>query len=121
MRLALFMAALIGPCWIFAGEAGSQTVIITGQGQVIGNGRLTSEERLIPTVDEIILNGAFELTILVGRPPQLSLTGEENILPIIKTAVSGSRLNISSDQSFTSNRAIRITVGAPHLARLRAS
>ena len=33
MKLTPFVAALIGACWIFAGGAGSETVIIAGQGQ----------------------------------------------------------------------------------------
>ena len=96
-------------------------MIITGQGQVIGNDRPASEDRPITAVNEIDLSGAFELTILVGQAPQLSIAGEENILAIIRTTVSGGRLDISSDRSFTANQAIKITVGTPHLARLTAS
>ena len=121
MRFVLIVTVLVASCWLFPGQAAAQTVVVTRQGQVIGNGRLASQERPITAVTVLDLNGAFELTIMVGQPPKLTLAGEENILPIIKTSISDDRLNIFSDRSYTANQAIRITVAIPHLTRLAAS
>ena len=121
MRLALIATALVGLCWLFPSQAGAQTVIVTGQGPVIGNGRLVSRERPITAVTVLDLNGAFELTIVVGQPPHLTLTGEENILPTIKTSISDDRLSVFSDRSYTASRAIRVTVAVPHLTSLETS
>jgi len=113
----LLFAALAPLC----GASEAQTTIVTGQGQVIGNGREASEKRPVTAVTTINLDGAFELALVIGRPPGLTLAGDENILPVIKTSVSDGRLDISSDRSYTTSRAVRVAVSMPRLENLSAS
>jgi hypothetical protein len=121
MNFVLCATVLIGLIWLVSDESRYRTAVAAGQEQIIGNGRLQSEERPITAVTVIDVNGAFELRILVGQAPKLTLTCDANILPIIRTSVSDGRLAIFSDRSYSLNRAIKITVSTPHLTGLSAS
>jgi Putative auto-transporter adhesin, head GIN domain len=115
---ALFAAGL---AWLTAAEAGSQTAEIAGQGQIVGNGRMASEERPITAAAVINIDGAFEVAISVGQAPKLTLSGDANILPIIRTATADGRLDIYPERSYSANRAISIRISTPHLTSLAAS
>lgn len=93
----------------------------TGRGRVVGNGQPASEERPIGPVTAIRSDGAFALTIQVGPAPKLTIETDKNILPIIKTTVANGRLDIYSDQSYSVDGRIHITVSSPSITDISAS
>jgi len=91
------------------------------QGQIIGNGRVVSEERAIAPASAINIDGAFEVAIIAGQTPRLILEGDENILAIVETPVRQDRLETFANRSYSANRMIKVTVSLPQLANLAAS
>ena len=103
-----------------SGRSISVDTAATG-GRVVGDGQPASEERPIGPVTEIRSDGAFALTIKNGPAPQLDIEADKNILPIIKTTVSNGRLEIYSEQSYSVDGRIKITVSSPNITEIAAS
>ncbi len=104
-------------------SGGSITVdtAATGGGRVVGDGQPASQERPIGPVTAIRSDGAFALTITNGPAPALRIETDKNILPIIKTTVSNGRLEIYSDQSYSVDGRIKVTVSSPDITDISAS
>lgn len=59
-----------------------------------GNGISRTENRYTVDFKEVSCSGNFEVTILYGQDFDISVEAESNLLPYIKTKVSGNRLEI---------------------------
>jgi hypothetical protein len=106
---------------VAAGHSGSQSVIAMADDVVTGNGRIAAEDRQVAPFSSMRVDGSFEVAVTVGSPQRLAVEADENLLPIIRTVVSGKELRIDSVRSFSSEHAIKITVSTPSLSRLSAS
>lgn len=89
-----------------------------GGGRVVGDGQRTSEQRPIGPVTAIRSDGAFRLTIKSGAAPKLTIETDKNILPIVKTTVTNGQLDIYSDQSYSVDRRIDVSVSSPNITDL---
>ncbi|MGH7113106.1 MAG: head GIN domain-containing protein [Stellaceae bacterium] len=104
-----------------SGHSISVDTAATGRGRVIGAGQPASQERPIGPVTAIHSDGAFALTITSGPAPKLTIETDKNLLPIIKTTVSNGRLDVYSDQSYSVDGRIKITVASPVITEISAS
>ena len=146
MRYAVSAMVMIGMATLAAGAAWSQTsvlhgsitlnadvssVTVTGQtvtvdtragaGQVIGDGQPASETRAIGPVAAIDVDGAFALTLKPGPTPGLTIEADKNLLAIVKTDVTNSRLELYTDRSYSTDGRIKLTVISPNIADISAS
>lgn len=65
-----------------------------------GSGDYKTEERQIGEIDEVVLSTVGELNIKQSDKYSLTVEAEDNILPLIRTEVSGGRLTISIKPGF---------------------
>lgn len=101
-----------------------QTVTVqtsTGASHIVGDGQPASETRPIGPVSAIRADGAFAVTVKVGSPPGLTIETDKNLLPIVKTEVSNGRLEIYTDQSYSADGRIKVTVTSPEVDDISAS
>ncbi len=101
-----------------------QTVTVqtsTGAGRTVGDGQAASETRPIGPVSAITADGAFAVTVKIGSPPSLTIETDKNLLPIVKTDVSNGTLEIYTDQSYSADRRIKVTVTSPGVGDISAS
>ena len=89
--------------------------------RVVGDGQRASEERPIGPVTSIRSDGAFQLAIKNGSAPKLTIETDKNILPIIKTTVTNGQLEIYSDQSYTIDGRISVSVSSPNINDISAA
>ncbi|RZK65058.1 MAG: hypothetical protein EOO95_09445 [Pedobacter sp.] len=82
---------------------------------VKGNGNLVKEKRQIPAFDKINVFGPFEVSLISGKPGAIILTGEQNILGLIKTEVKNNVLTIAAlnGQQFKTSRNNKISIKVP--------
>ena len=99
----VFAAALLAGC---AGSSGGTTK---------GSGHVVTEKRSVGTFAGIDLIGAATVDVLVGRPATLTIRGDDNILPLIRTSVSNGILVVSSKHSYSSRHDLRLEIGTPAL------
>jgi hypothetical protein len=146
MRYAVSAMVMIGMATLAGGAASSQRsvlhgsitlnpdgsgVTVTGQtvtvdtrasaGRIVGDGQPASETRSIGPVTAIDADGAFTLTVRAGPTPALTIETDKNILAIVKTDVTNSRLKLYTDRSYSIDGRIKITVISPNIADISAS
>lgn len=89
-------------------------------GCVEGNGYRVTETRDLDSFEEIQINGEFEVDIDTGSIPSVEIKADENLVDIIATNVSGSKLIIESRNGTCLNPSypIEITVTIPNVTKI---
>ena len=83
---------------------------------VRGSGDLIVESRDVSGFDEIVVLGSGEVIITVTGTESLMIQAEDNIMPLLTTEVRGGRLELGSEESFSTTRGITYTITAADLA-----
>lgn len=97
-------------------------VVIQSNNCVEGNGVSRSEKRDMPsTVSKIQADGAFDIKILTGSAPSLTVESDENIVPYIQTKVDGDTLYIRTRRSVCTSLPMSVNVSMAHLDSLKVS
>jgi hypothetical protein len=115
MRKVLACAVLVS---LLAGCVGVQ---FGGKDQVKGSGNRKTEEREVGDFDSIEVNGAYKLEVTNGKGGALEIEADDNLLPLVKTEVSGRRLRISNDRGFNTQELPRVRLSVPDLKEVALS
>ena len=83
--------------------------------QVRGSGNRQREERQVASFTSIDTNGAFDITVVSQKQLALEIEGDDNVLPMIATDVSGNVLHIRNRSSYSVSQPIKITISVPNL------
>ncbi|MHC4946556.1 MAG: head GIN domain-containing protein [Planctomycetota bacterium] len=86
-----------------------------------GNGIIKSENREIGEFMELYVGGAFEVDVSLGGPPNLTLTGDENLIPLVRTRVNGNRLKIDTSQKISPTQMIKIALSGRQLIAVESA
>jgi hypothetical protein len=80
--------------------------------RIKGNGKMISVKRNTAPYDAIKVSGFLDVELVAGKEGNISIYGEENIIPFIKIEVEGSALKIYTDKniSISSGKKLIITV-----------
>jgi hypothetical protein len=105
---------------LLTGVALTVTTCMTLSG-VAGSGNITSTNRTIDDVSSISFGGSYKVNIHRGKSPNVTLRGDDNILPLIETKVSGNRLDIKTKRSINPTRQIVLDITVPNLQELHVS
>ncbi len=85
---------------------------------LIGNGVVATATRSVDTFSEIELTGAARLEITIGILQPITLTGDENVLPLIKTEVADGKLTISPTLPYITQTPLVIQITVPDVSKL---
>jgi hypothetical protein len=90
---------------------------------VTGSGVPATEERSVGAVNEVVLSGVGNLTVVPGDVPSLSVTADDNILPLLETETSGRKLTIRTKTGYSlrPHGPITYTLTVPKLEKLSVS
>ena len=83
--------------------------------QVRGSGNRQHQERQVASFTSIDTNGAFDITVVSQKQHALEIEGDDNVLPMIATDVSGNVLHIRNRSSYSVSQPIKITISVPNL------
>ena len=84
-----------------------------GNGKRIkGNGNIVTVKRTTSNYDGIGVGGSFDVKIVKGKEGNITIEGEENIIPYIETEVKGNTLEIKykKNTNISTTRKLTITV-----------
>ncbi len=84
-------------------------------GTTTGSGHVVTTTRTVTGFSSIDLKGAATITVRVGMPTTVSISGDDNVVPIIRTDVRDGVLVISSKHGYKSNHTLVIRIGTPAL------
>ena len=98
-------------------------VMISGcisPGCILGSGNLKSENRTTSSFSSIELLGIGDLYVFQGSQ-SLRIEAEDNILPVLKSDVTGDMLVISTSECVTPRKSIKIYASSPEIKGLYSS
>jgi len=78
---------------------------------VVGDGVEKTESRTVTEFTALDVSGAFTVEWSKGEP-SISVTSDENLIPLIKTEVSGNKLRIYSEGSVTTQKTMKVMVAS---------
>ena len=84
---------------------------------------MITEKRSVGNFTGIDLSCSADVTIEQGEPLAVSIEGEDNILPLIETKVSGDTLNIDAkpNSSFRTTKRLVVHITVPELSSIRST
>lgn len=108
---------------ITAAQAAINTgVIVTDGGCVRGNGIIKTVERKVSEFNLLDTAGVYNLRIKAGSTKQqVKITGESNLLPLIRTSSHGNKLVINLEKSICTEMVISVDVEVADLNALVVS
>ena len=86
--------------------------------EITGSGTSTTLKRELPAFTAVEIQTSGTLEINVGKAAPFEITGDDNIAPIIKTEVTGDKLLITCDKSFTTKSDLKFVVNVAELKAL---
>jgi len=102
--------ALIAALVVACGAAGCS--------KVNGSGRAFTEDRRVGPFDVVETSGSFRVVIDVGNRTSCSITGDDNIVPLIQTRVQGRTLAIKATKRIDPETPVEIRLVTPGIRRL---
>jgi hypothetical protein len=84
--------------------------ITFGGDDVQGSGTLITESRSASGFDEIVVLGSGTVRVAVTGTESLTIEAEDNIMPLLTTEVRNGRLELGSEESFSTTRGITYTI-----------
>ncbi len=103
--------------WMLAGVL---LTSIVGCGEN-GSGAITTESRSVSGFSEVEVRGVIHLELTLGGAQTLSLTGDDNLLPLIETEVVGDKLIIKSTRNISPSAPLVAKVEAPDVTLVEGS
>src|SRR5450432_2600600 len=82
---------------------------------VTGSGVTKSETRTV-SFKSLKLNLAADVNITPGEKSEVTITTDDNILPLIKTSVIDGTLSIDSSESYNSKSGVKISITVPDIS-----
>lgn len=120
MRTRLTLAALIS-----LSLAGCVVVVGDTRDTVEGNGATATEARTIASATALRVENRYgvtmEVDVKVGGAPSLVIEGDSNLVPLVRTEVTGETLRIYTDERLRSSNRIRVRYTAPRLNNLESN
>jgi hypothetical protein len=93
-----------------------------GIGPVLqGSGAVGTERREVEPFDAVSVEGDFGVQILVAPETSVTVTGDDNLLPIVRTEVRNGTLHVEAARSYSTRRGIRISLTTPSLRAVALS
>jgi len=84
--------------------------------KVKGSGISKTETRTVEAFHAVTLNGSAEVTITVGPQQSVTITADDNVLPIIETDVHGGDLVIGNRESYDTKVGVKVAIVTPTLS-----
>jgi hypothetical protein len=85
---------------------------VDGDDTVRGSGDIVTEVREVSGFSEVHIEGSGDVIVDVGESESLTIEADDNLLELITTSVSGSRLVIEFDEPLRPSDAIVYRIGA---------
>jgi hypothetical protein len=88
---------------------------------IVGSGVIITQSRSVPSFRSLQLDGDFNTTIACGKEQRVELSGDDNLVPLIKTEVIGDRLHVFSDRSYSTKNQLRLKIHVHDLVAVSVS
>jgi hypothetical protein len=119
LLLTLVCAAALSGCAALYNPFSGQQIGITGD--VRGNGQLANERRAVVAATGIEVSGTVTVDVRVGPAPMIEVWGDSNLLPLLRTEMSGDTLRVWTNGNLIPQQELRVRFTTPALTRIHAA
>ena len=88
---------------------------------VRGSGDLVEDTRTFESFSALEISGAYEVIVIMGDEYKVRISADDNLIPLIRTKVTGSTLKIYSKKNLRPREEIVITVTTKELETIESS
>lgn len=88
---------------------------------VQGSGVARTESRDVTAFQTIELDGSVQLVLTTGPLGKLSITGDDNLVPLVSTTVTGGKLVVRETKNVHSKTPLVISITAPDVTRIESN
>ncbi len=88
---------------------------------VNGSGEVVTEYYSVSYFDEAAFFGSANVELVKGDNQNVIITGQQNVLDVLRVEVKSGELQIGKNNCFRGNKRLRIIVETPHLESIRMS
>jgi hypothetical protein len=81
-----------------------------------GKGPVQQQELKVASFTKIKVEGAIDVTVEKGDSQRVTVEGEANLIPLIKTGVNGDTWRIGTSKCYSSTQGLTIHIVTPNLA-----
>lgn len=86
--------------------------------EVQGSGNRQTQTRQVAPFTAITTEGAFTIEVVCQKDLSLEVEGDDNVLPLVSSEVSGGVLRLSNTKSYSVNQPIVFRISVPNLEAL---
>jgi putative autotransporter adhesin-like protein len=86
--------------------------------EVQGSGKRERQKRDIASFTSISAEGAFFIDVVCQKDQSLEIEGDDNVLPLVTTEVSGNVLRLRNSKSYSVSEPITLKISVPNLEAL---
>lgn len=86
-----------------------------------GSGKLKTEQRQVGSFTKVKSLGAADVEVIVGKAQTVSVTTDDNLLPIIETKLDGDTLVIKPTKSYNSSNGTIVKITVPNCTAMSLS
>jgi hypothetical protein len=86
-----------------------------------GSGNIVSEKRSVSGFSSVDVSNAFVVEIVAGKDFSVEVQSDDNIVPLIKTDVSGGTLHIETEKSVSTKNEMTVRITAPEIEKIESS
>lgn len=123
--LIIFAVALVAGCLLANilpfGRVSNRIFNISFGSGVRGSGVTASEKRSVDGFTGVDVGGIYQVELVAQKDFSVEVEGDDNIVPLVKTYVSGGVLRIEGEKRFNSQNPIIVRVSAPTIESIDAS
>ncbi len=95
-----------------------QPAITAWVADVKGSGNRQTQKREVAPFTSISTDGAFTIEVVCQKDVSLEVEGDDNVLPLMTTEVSGNVLHLKNTKSYSVNQPIVVRISVPNLEGL---
>ncbi len=92
---------------------------IKTQRNVMGSGRESTITRKINDFNVLISKLSADIHVRLGRPAKLTISGDDNLIPLVNTELNDGVLQITVDKGYVTKTALLITIDVPEIKMVR--
>jgi len=115
LSILIFVTLLVG---IWACQGASE--VNTDSGCTHGSGTLKTESRQVPVFHALDVDGAFTVNVTCQQKQKLSVSADDNLLPLIITEVQNGTLRITTRKPICTSLEMTVTISVATLDRIAA-
>src|SRR4051794_26691761 len=78
--------------------------------RVMGSGNLKTEPREIGQFNQVRSEGAADVAVTIGQPQSITVTADDNILPLIETKVDGQTLVLTNHGHYSTRNGVKVAI-----------